>query len=37
MKADEDLAERIDEEKYATELAARKAEVDEAISEAATA
>jgi hypothetical protein len=37
MKADEDLAERIDEEKYAAELAARKAEVDEAISEATPA
>ena len=35
MQADEDLAERIDEEKYAAELAARQAEVDAAISEAA--
>ncbi|HUY47693.1 MAG TPA: ferritin-like domain-containing protein [Streptosporangiaceae bacterium] len=35
MKADEDLAERIDEEKYQAELAARQAEVDAAISEAA--
>ena len=35
MKADEDLAERIDEEKYQAELAARQAEVDEAISDAA--
>lgn len=34
MKADEDLAERIDEEKHAAELAARKAEVDDAIGEA---
>ncbi|HEX9554490.1 MAG TPA: ferritin-like domain-containing protein [Streptosporangiaceae bacterium] len=37
MKADEDLAERIDEEKYAAELAARKAEVDAAISAASIA
>ncbi len=37
MKADEDLAERIDEEKYAAELAARKAEVDTAISAASIA
>ncbi len=36
MKADEDLAERIDEEKCAAELTARQAEVDEAISEADT-
>src|SRR5215475_4559432 len=34
MKADEDLAERIDEEKYAAELAVRKAEVDAAIGAA---
>ncbi|HXS64701.1 MAG TPA: ferritin-like domain-containing protein [Streptosporangiaceae bacterium] len=31
MAADEQLAEKIDEEKYAAELASRKAEVDEAI------
>jgi hypothetical protein len=37
MKADEDLAERIDEEKYAAELAVRQAEVDAAISEAGPA
>ncbi len=35
MKADEDLAERIDDEKYQAELAARQAEVDVAIAEAA--
>jgi hypothetical protein len=35
MKADEDLAERIDEEKDQAELAARQAEVEEAISDAA--
>jgi P-aminobenzoate N-oxygenase AurF len=35
MKADEDLAERIDEQKYAAEVAARTAEVDAAIQEAA--
>jgi len=34
MAADEQLAEKIDEEKYAAELAARKAEVDEAIATA---
>ncbi|HET7013783.1 MAG TPA: ferritin-like domain-containing protein [Streptosporangiaceae bacterium] len=34
MAADEQLAEKIDEEKYAAELAARKAEVDEAIASA---
>jgi hypothetical protein len=32
MKADEDLAEQIDQQKYAKELAARHAEVDEAIA-----
>src|SRR5262249_1400910 len=37
MKADEDLAERIDEQKYAAELAARKSEVDAAIADAARA
>ena len=37
MKADEDLAERIDEEKYAAELAVRTAEVDAAIHNAAEA
>ena len=36
MKADEDLAERIDEQKYAAELAARTAEVDAAIGEGAS-
>jgi hypothetical protein len=36
MKADEDLAEKIDEEKYAAELAARHSEVDVAIAEGAT-
>ncbi len=35
MSADEELAERIDEEKYAAELAARQAEVDVVIAEAA--
>jgi hypothetical protein len=35
MSADEALAERIDEEKYAAELAARKTEVDAVIEEAA--
>jgi hypothetical protein len=34
MAADEQLAEKIDEEKYAAELASRKAEVDEAIAAA---
>ena len=34
MKADEDLAERIDEQKYAAELGARQAEVHAAIAEA---
>jgi P-aminobenzoate N-oxygenase AurF len=37
MKADEDLAERIDEEKYAAELAARTTEVDVAIRDGAQA
>jgi len=32
MKADEELAERVDEEKYAAELAARQAEVEAAIA-----
>ena len=36
MKADEDLAERIDEQKYAAELTARKSEVDAAIADAAS-
>ncbi|HWF82232.1 MAG TPA: ferritin-like domain-containing protein [Streptosporangiaceae bacterium] len=35
MRADEDLAEKIDEQKYAAELAARQAEVDQAITEGA--
>jgi hypothetical protein len=34
MRADEDLAEQIDEQKYAAELAARQAEVQEAIAAA---
>jgi hypothetical protein len=32
MKQDEEIAEKVDEEKYAQELAARQQEVDEAIS-----
>jgi hypothetical protein len=32
MRADEELAEKIDDEKYAVELAARQAEVSEAIA-----
>jgi hypothetical protein len=32
MRADEELADRIDEQKYAAELAARQAEVDTAIA-----
>jgi hypothetical protein len=35
MRADEDLAERLDEEKYQAEFAARQAEVDAVISDAA--
>ena len=37
MKADEDMAERVDQEKYAAELAARHAEVDAAIAGGASA
>ena len=37
MRADEDLADKIDEQKYAAELAARQAEVDDAIAMAADA
>jgi len=36
MRADEDLAEKIDNEKYAAELAARQGEVDDAIAQAAS-
>jgi hypothetical protein len=38
MRDDEDIAERVDEEKakYAAEMAARRAEVDAAISDAGT-
>jgi P-aminobenzoate N-oxygenase AurF len=36
MRADEDLADRIDEERYAAELAARRAEVDAVIAETAS-
>jgi hypothetical protein len=35
MRADEEIAERVDEEKYAAELAARQAEVDAAMTEGA--
>ena len=35
MRADEELAEKIDAEKYAAELAGRRAEVDVAIADAA--
>ena len=34
MHADEELAEKIDEEKYAAELAAREGEVSKAIADA---
>ena len=37
MRSDEEIAERVDEEKYAAELAARQAEVTGAISDAAPA
>jgi hypothetical protein len=37
MRADEDLAEKIDERKYAADLAARQAEVDQALVEGASA
>jgi len=36
MRADEELAEKIDNEKYAAEFAARQGEVDEAIAQAAS-
>jgi len=36
MRADEELAEKIDNEKYAAELAARRCEVDDAIALAAS-
>ena len=35
MRADEEIAERVDEEKYAAEVAARQAEVVEAVTEGA--
>ena len=35
MRADEEIAERVDEEKYAAELAVRRAEVDDAMAEGA--
>jgi hypothetical protein len=34
MRADEEIAEKVDAEKYAAELAVRQAEVNEAIAEA---
>jgi hypothetical protein len=37
MRSDEEIAERVDEEKYAAELAARQAEVVEAVTEGAAA
>ncbi len=37
MRDDEEIAERVDAEKYAAELAARQAEVDEAVAEGAGA
>ena len=37
MRADEEIAERVDEQKYAAELAARQAEVDAAVTEGAGA
>jgi hypothetical protein len=37
MRADEDIAERVDEQKYAAEIAARQAEVDEAVAQGAAA
>ena len=33
MRSDEEIAERVDEQKYAAELAARQAEVDAAVTE----
>jgi hypothetical protein len=35
MRADEEIAERVDAEKYAAELATRTAEVDDAVAEGA--
>jgi len=35
MRSDEQIAERVDAEKYAAELAARQAEVDQAVAEGA--
>jgi hypothetical protein len=37
MRADEEIADRVDEEKYAAEIAARQAEVDEAVTQGAAA
>jgi hypothetical protein len=37
MRADEEIAERVDEQKYAAEIAARQAEVDAAVTEGAVA
>jgi hypothetical protein len=37
MRSDEEIAERVDEQKYAAELAARQAEVDAAVTEGADA
>jgi hypothetical protein len=37
MRADEEIAEQVDEQKYAAELAARQAEVDAAVTEGASA
>ena len=36
MRADEEIAERVDEQKYAAEIAARQAEVDAAVTEGAS-
>jgi hypothetical protein len=36
MRDDEEIAERVDEEKHAAELAARQGEVDAAIADGAT-
>jgi hypothetical protein len=35
MRADEEIAERVDAEKYAAELAVRRGEVDDAVAEGA--
>jgi hypothetical protein len=37
MRSDEEIAERVDEEKYAAEVSARQAEVDAAVTEGADA